>query len=194
MTEKLQHVFSLPKGSLQAVETGLPNPFATVQEVAPDIYENYIGPGRWWEEVDNRSDALGGDALRSSDVKREDMLAVCTQCHSRSWAEGDLNKADKVIDVYNAVALAIKQKYYNPIKQEGLDEDIKFYGQSPVDLLWHEIWHHEGRIWRMGAFMQGQDWEHWEGAYEVVDDGAKMANWLEDLRIRAALKEEFGIE
>jgi hypothetical protein len=194
IARRYEQLHGLPEGSLVSVSTGGPNPFATAKSAAPDIYAAYVGPGKWWESGDTRADALGDEASRSSDAKRGDMLKVCSQCHSTSWAEGDLKKSDALIDVYNAVVLAIKQKYYEPIKEEGLDEDIKFNGQSAVDTLWHEIWHHEGRIWRMGAFMQGQDWQHWEGAYEVADDGAKMADWLDMLRTREATKESLGIE
>ncbi|KKL17894.1 hypothetical protein LCGC14_2480950, partial [marine sediment metagenome] len=30
----------------------------------------------------------------------------------------------------------------------------------------------------------GQDWQHWEGSYEVVDDGTEFANMLVELRLR----------
>ncbi|MFQ5410850.1 MAG: hypothetical protein ACE5EC_01075, partial [Phycisphaerae bacterium] len=88
---------------------------------------------------------------------------------------------------------AIREKYYRPLKDAKLDADIHFNGKSEADNLWHEIWHHEGRIWRMGAFMQGQDWQHWEGAYEVADDGSHMAEIYERLRIRQAVKEKLGL-
>ena len=163
------------------------------RKAAPEVYEAYVGNGKWWSRGETRLDAFGGDSLRSPDAKRADMLAVCTQCHTRSWAEGDLNKADATVDTYNAVALAIKKKYFDPIKAEKLDEDIKFNGKSRIDTLWHEVWHHEGRIWRMGAFMQGQDWQHWEGSYEVADDGAEFADMLVKLRLRKAMKEKLGL-
>ncbi|NOX20249.1 MAG: hypothetical protein GXO99_03165 [Nitrospirae bacterium] len=194
IARRYEKIHDLPPGSLREVKTGGPNPFAIAKKFAPEVYEAYVGPGKWWEKGETRLDAFGGDALRSPDAKREDMLKVCTQCHVRSWAEGDLNKADKTIDVYNAVVLAIKLKYYDPIKKEKLDEDIKFNGKSEADNLWHEIWHHEGRIWRMGGFMQGQDWQHWEGAYEIADDGSHLADWLDKLRTRKAIKEKLGIK
>jgi hypothetical protein len=186
-------IHNLPAETLKDVPTGGPNPFAIVRQFLPEVAKAYIGSGRWWSRGTTRYDALGGDAVRPSAEKREDMIAVCTQCHSRSWAEGDLRKSDAMIDVYNAVVLAIKMKYYKPIKDEKLDADILFNGKSEVDNLWHEIWHHEGRIWRMGAFMQGQDWQHWEGAYEVADDGSHMADLYEKLRIRKAVKERLGL-
>jgi cytochrome c553 len=191
---RYEKIHDLPEGSLKEVPTGGPNPFATAKKFAPEIYEKYVGPGKWWEKGDTRYDALAGDAIRPSDEKREDMIAVCVQCHSRNWAEGDLNKADALIDVYNAVVLSIKKKYYDPIKEEGLDAGLEFNGKTEADNLWHEVWHHEGRIWRMGAFMQGQDWQHWEGAYEVADDGSHFAELLDELRVRKAVKEKLELE
>jgi len=175
---RYEKLYGLPAGSLSEVPTGKPNPFAIAKKFAPEVYEKYVGKGKWFEKGNTRADAYGGDALRSPEQKRADMLKVCEQCHSKSWAEGELKMADKVIDVYNAVALAIKKKYYDPIKEQKLDEDTKFNGKSRADTLWHEIWHHEGRRWRMGAFMQGPDYEHWHGAYMVSVDGGKMAQML----------------
>jgi hydroxylamine dehydrogenase len=194
IAERYEKIHDLPAGSLKEVGTGAPNPFGIAKKFAPDVYAAYVGPGKWWSKGETRLDALGGDSLRSPDTKREDMIAICNQCHVRSWAEGDLRKSDALIDVYNAVVLAIKKKYYDPIKAEKLDEDIKFNGKSQPDNLWHEVWHHEGRIWRMGAFMQGQDWQHWEGSYEVADDGSHFADWLDKLRTRKAIKEKLKAE
>lgn len=194
IAERYEKIHNLPAGSLKEVATGAPNPFGAAKKYAPEVYDAYVGKGKWWAKGETRLDSLGGEAVRSSDEKREDMVAVCTQCHVQSWAEGDLKKADAMIDVYNAVVLAIKKKYYDPIKEEKLDEDIKFNGKSEVDNLWHEVWHHEGRIWRMGGFMQGQDWQHWEGSYEVADDGSHFAEWYENLKFRKAMKEKMGIK
>lgn len=192
---RYEKIHSLPAGTLDAVKTGVPNPFAMVRKFSKEITDKYIGDGKWWPaSVKTRADAYGGDALASPDEKRARMLAVCTNCHSARWAEGDLAKADAVIDVYNAVALAILKKYYKPIKKEGLDKGLKFNKKSWADNLWHEVWHHEGRIWRMGGFMQAQDWQHWEGSYEVADDGAIFADMLDDLRTRKAVKAKLGIK
>jgi hypothetical protein len=194
VAKRYEKIHDLPAGSLKSVKTGAPNPFGMAKKFSPEIYKAYVGKGKWWSKGETRLDAFGGDALRDPDKKRADMLKVCTQCHSRSWAEGDLAKSDALIDTYNAVVLAIKLKYYDPIKKEKLDADIMFNGKSEADNLWHEVWHHEGRIWRMGAFMQGQDWQHWEGSYEVADDGSHFADWLDKLRVRKAVKEKLGIK
>lgn len=181
---RYEEIHDLPAGTLAQVGTGAPNPFGAAKTSAPEVYDTYVGEGKWWSEGETRADAFGGDSLKSPAKKRDAMLKVCTECHSMAWAKGDLDKADKVIDVYNAVASAIKTKYYDPIKAEKLDEDILFNGKSEADNLWHEVWHHEGRIWRMGGFMQGQDWQHWEGSYEVADDGSHFADWMAKLQAR----------
>jgi len=46
----------------------------------------------------------------------------------------------------------------------------------------------------MGAFMQGPDYEHWHGSYEVSVDGSEMANWLDELRTRKAIKKKLNIK
>ncbi len=194
IARRYEKLYGLPKGSLSKVGTGKPNPFAIAKKFAPEVYKAYVGPGKWFEKGDTRYDALRGAARRSPEAKRADMEKVCTQCHSTTWVKGEFAKAEKVIDAYNAVALAIKKKFYDPIKKEKLDVDIKFNGKSRPDSLWHEVWHHQGRRWRMGAFMQGPDYEHWHGAYEVSTAGAELANWLDDLRTRKAVKQKLNLK
>ena len=41
------------------------------------------------------------------------------------------------------------------------------FQQNDIGYIWFEIWHHEGRRARMGAAMQGPDYTHWHGMYEV---------------------------
>jgi hypothetical protein len=39
---------------------------------------------------------------------------------------------------------------------------------NKVDFTWFELWHHEGRRARHAASMQGPDYTHWHGTYEVA--------------------------
>ncbi len=195
IARRYEDINNLPEGSITDVPTGVPNPFGIARKSIPDDLRRYMGENKWWNpSAKTRADAFGGLATRSPEKKREDMLKVCSTCHTEEWAKGDLNKADATIDTYNATVMAIKQKYYDPIKEKNLDKNIKFNGKSRADTLWHEIWHHEGRIWRMGAFMQGQDWQHWEGAYEVMDDGTLMARLLEELRLQKKQRKRLNEE
>lgn len=195
IADRYENIHDLPEGSLTDVPTGVPNPFGIARKSIPEDLPKYLGEDKWWpSSAKTRADAFQGLATRDPEQKRKDMLKVCSSCHTQEWAKGDLHKADETIDTYNAVAMAIKKKYYDPIKENNLDKHIKFNGKSRADTLWHEVWHHEGRIWRMGAFMQGQDWQHWEGAYEVMDDGTHLAQLLEQLRLnkkkRKAIQEQ----
>jgi hydroxylamine dehydrogenase len=51
-------------------------------------------------------------------------------------------------------------------KKDGLIHGSTFH----TDLGWHwwELWHHEGRRARHGAAMQGPDYTHWHGMYDVA--------------------------
>ena len=41
---------------------------------------------------------------------------------------------------------------------------------SSIDFKGFEIWHHEGRRMRFGAFMNGPDYVQWHGIYEQLID------------------------
>jgi hypothetical protein len=62
-------------------------------------------------------------------------------------------------------------KYASPGKElmavsAPLRKAVKF--SNPIDFTWFELWHHEGRRARHGAAMNGPDWTHWHGTYELA--------------------------
>jgi hypothetical protein len=40
--------------------------------------------------------------------------------------------------------------------------------EHPLQWVYYELWHHEGRRARHGASMMGPDFTHWHGMYEVA--------------------------
>ena len=53
---------------------------------------------------------------------------------------------------------------------------------NPLDWVWFELWHHEGRRARHGVSMMGPDYTHWHGTYEVAKHFySKMVPDLEEL-------------
>ena len=47
-----------------------------------------------------------------------------------------------------------------------LKKPVKF--SNKIDFIWFELWHHEGRRARHAASMQGPDYTHWHGTYEIA--------------------------
>lgn len=172
--------YGLEDGALDSVPTGAPNPFAALETHRPDLYQEYVVENDELypdiEEGDNptRWDSLGGDSHASAQTKRDRMKDICTECHGSQWVNAEFEERDRVPHTYNAVYVAATEKYYEPIKD--IAPKAPEYDTSIADNLVWEMWHHEGRRWRMGALMQGQDYEHWHGSYMVQQDVLKLAH------------------
>ena len=98
--------------------------------------------------------------------ERKKMVAVCLQCHSKTWAEDHFRNLDNVVQHYNTV-------YYDPAKQRvdqlydaGVLSKDKFFDEE-IEWQFYELWHHEGRRARMGTAMMAPDYAWWHGFYEL---------------------------
>jgi hypothetical protein len=98
--------------------------------------------------------------------RRDDMLDVCQQCHSESWAKNYLDQFDTFVGHYNTKfaepAKAIMDALYAAKKLTG----VKF--DEAIEFTFFELWHHEGRRARHGAAMMAPDFVQWNGMYEVA--------------------------
>ncbi|UWG49081.1 Multiheme cytochrome [Halanaeroarchaeum sp. HSR-CO] len=193
--------YDLEEGTLDSVPAGAPNPFAALETHRPDLYEEYVVENdEQYPQIDEdyeptRWDSYDGESQAPAEVKRERMKSVCTECHSETWVNQEFMKRDEVIDQYNAVFTAATVKYYEPIKDQA--PVASPYGESWVDKIHWEMWHHEGRQWRMGAMMGGPDYEHWHGSYEVEKDVLQLAHMkdvIESTDAGTEPKEEKGEE
>ena len=179
--EYYENLYNLESGTIDSVPTGAPNPFAALNSSRPDLYEQYVveneGAYGHIDEGDEptRWDAFGGESHVSAEQKRARMKTVCTNCHTEKWVNAEFEKRDNIIQIYNSVYMAAGEKYYSEIADQA--PQAEEYGQSWVDSIRYEMWHHEGRRMRMGALMNGPDFEHWNGGYMVKNDVLKFAHF-----------------
>ena len=172
--------YGLESGTVDSVPTGAPNPFAALESNRPDLYRRYVVENdELYPEIDagdepTRWASFDGESQISAETKRDRMKAVCTECHTEGWVNNEFVKRDEVIHLYNAIYVASGVKYYEPIKDKA--PKAAPYDRSWVDQIRFEMWHHEGRRWRMGALMKGQDYQHWHGSYNVLGDVLKLAH------------------
>jgi len=114
---------------------------------------------------------------------RAKMMAVCTECHSASWAEGHFTQLDKVVADYNKV-----WEYTDNLLTEAYDKGL-VNPENPIDkpaeIYHYYIWHHSGRRCRMGASMMGQDYTHWNGAVDTIMKN--LGFMISDLELREAV-------
>ncbi len=128
-------------------------------------------------EVSDKKMGLAGAEV-NWETRRNNMKAVCINCHEKQWVENFYVQYDSLIDLYH-------QKFAMP----GLDlyklarpllNPVQF--ANHLDWVWYELWHHEGRRARHGASMMGPDYTHWHGTYEVAKHFySKMVPELEHL-------------
>jgi hypothetical protein len=115
------------------------------------------------------------------------MKAVCGQCHSTTWVDNFYEQADIVVELYN-------QKYTEAsaivaeLREEGLLTEDSF--DEPIEFKLYEMWHHEGRRARMGAFMMGPDYVQWHGFYEMLQDKIEIEHMAEELRNQKELEQK----
>jgi formate-dependent nitrite reductase cytochrome c552 subunit len=142
------------------------------------------------KHTDNTANSLGVSISDGStwQEKRGRMKSVCNQCHSETWTDNYYDQADLVVDLYNEKYLeakAIVDELYDEglLTSAGFDEEIEFKV--------YEMWHHEGRRARIGAFMMGPDYVQWHGFYELLKDRVEIEHMAQELRSEAL---EDGLE
>jgi hypothetical protein len=127
-----------------------------------------------------QSDAKMGLASASVnwETRRDNMKDVCAACHSSSYIEAFYIQYDGLIELYNG-------KYAKPgialmAAAAPMLKPAKF--SNKIDWIWFELWHHEGRRARHAASMQGPDYTHWHGTYDLAKHFyTKMVPELEHL-------------
>jgi hydroxylamine dehydrogenase len=98
--------------------------------------------------------------------RRAAMKEVCSNCHATSFADNFYTQYDGLIELYNDKFAKPGKSIYDELKAAHLVVGEPF--ANTIDWTWFEIWHHEGRRARHGASMQGPDYTHWHGLYEVA--------------------------
>ena len=131
--------------------------------------------------TDNTANSLGYSISdgTSWEVKRDRMKAVCEQCHSTTWVDNYYEQADIVVEIYNQKYTEAKA-IVDELREDGLLTDASF--DEPIEFKLYEMWHHEGRRARMGAFMMGPDYVQWHGFYEMLQDMIEIEHMAEELR------------
>jgi len=98
--------------------------------------------------------------------RRAAMREVCANCHAPAFAESFYQQYDGLVELYNDKFAKPGKAIVDGLRKAHLVEGEPFANR--IDWVWFEIWHHQGRRARHGASMQGPDYTHWHGLYEVA--------------------------
>ncbi|ODA42679.1 multiheme c-type cytochrome [Desulfosporosinus sp. BG] len=118
---------------------------------------------------------------KNGDVHQQTMNAVCLNCHAQPFIDDVMSKAEKNIALTNQ-NIAKGKSIIQDLRATGL-LGTKPFG-TPIDFLYFELWHHEGRRARFGAVMGGADYVNWNGIYEQEKALVELQSQAEALKVK----------
>ncbi|MEZ4469567.1 MAG: multiheme c-type cytochrome [bacterium] len=98
------------------------------------------------------------------ETRRKNMEDVCLACHGQAYVDAFYTQYDALIEEYHVKFADPGLKLMDLAKP--LLKPVQF--ANKIDFIWFELWHHEGRRARHAASMQGPDYTHWHGTYEIA--------------------------
>jgi len=106
----------------------------------------------------------------TGEERQRNMERVCVSCHNVNFVDSFYIQYEGLLDLYHEKYARPGQKLYAQVtavlKAVHGDRYAKF--AQMVDYTWFELWHHEGRRARHAASMQGPDYTHWHGTYDLA--------------------------
>jgi len=106
----------------------------------------------------------------TGDMRKANMVKVCVNCHSESYVEAFYMQYEAQLQLYDQKWAEPGEKLYkkaSDVLQAVKGDQYAKFAQK-IDYTWFELWHHEGRIVRHAASMQGADYTQWHGNYELA--------------------------
>ncbi|MBT3194457.1 MAG: beta-ketoacyl-ACP synthase [Verrucomicrobia bacterium] len=116
-----------------------------------------------WDLVHPRSEVRTGE--RGDGHKgRELMEQVCENCHGPTHTKATMATLDKTVALYNEYYDGAEKMRKELAEKKLLKEDR--WSDGFMELHYY-LWHHTGRRARHGAAMNGPDYAHWHGFFQV---------------------------
>jgi len=107
------------------------------------------------------------------------MKQVCSQCHGPALIDRVYTQAEQVVDNTNKRVNAAKDIV------DGLRKDGALTGppfSQPIDFVYFDLWHYDGRTSKHGAFMGGADFVQWHGNYPMLRKTVELQSMAAELR------------
>jgi len=107
------------------------------------------------------------------------MKQVCLQCHTPATVDRVYTQAEQAVQNTNARVKAA-QDVMAGLKKDGLLNGPPF--SQPIDFLYFDLWHYDGRTSKHGAFMGGADFVQWHGNYPMLQKTVELNAMAAELR------------
>ncbi len=109
------------------------------------------------------------------------MKQVCNQCHAKPLIDRVYSEAEKVVENTNQQVQAATD-IITGLRKDGTLTTPPF--SQPIDFLYFDLWHYDGRTSKHGAFMGGADFVQWHGNYPMLARTVELKAQAEELRRR----------
>jgi hypothetical protein len=107
------------------------------------------------------------------------MKQVCVQCHTPALIDRVYNEAEKVVATTN-VRVQTASDLMASLRKDGVLSGPPF--SQPIDFVYFDLWHYDGRTSKHGAFMGGADFIQWHGNYPMLARTVELKSMGEALR------------
>jgi hypothetical protein len=107
------------------------------------------------------------------------MKQVCLQCHTPAIPDRVYSQAEQVVQNTNGRVKAA-QDLMAGLRKDGVLTGPPF--SQPIDFLYFDFWHYDGRTSKHGAFMGGADFVQWHGNYPMLQKTVELNSMAAELR------------
>jgi len=107
------------------------------------------------------------------------MKQVCLQCHSSKVIDTLYSQAEQAVKGTNE-RVRTAQDIVNGLRKDGVLSGPPF--SQPIDFVYFDLWHYDGRTSKHGAFMGGADFVQWHGNYPMLQKTVQLQAMAAQLR------------
>jgi hypothetical protein len=107
------------------------------------------------------------------------MKLVCVQCHTTPLIERVYAEAETVVAATNQ-KVQTAADIMAALRKDGVLTGAAF--TTPIDFVYFDLWHYDGRTSKHGAFMGGADFVQWHGNYPMLARTVEIRAQAEELR------------
>jgi hydroxylamine dehydrogenase len=107
------------------------------------------------------------------------MKQLCVQCHTPALIDRIYGEAEKIVASTNDKVQAATN-IMTALRNDGILTGAPF--TQPIDFIYFDLWHYDGRTSKHGAFMGGADFVQWHGNYPMLARTVELRALSEELR------------
>jgi hydroxylamine dehydrogenase len=111
------------------------------------------------------------------------MKEICLKCHTKLRVEPFYAAAETQLLQTNQIVMQAKS-VMDDLRAKGKLTPKPF--DEPIEYLYFDMWHYDGRTSKHGAFMGGADYVQWHGNYELVSKLTEIQKAAAEMGVQAA--------